>query len=117
MTKLPTITDERLTAIGRAAAGRDDLLLRSVDYTAVDYPTQTIATEALVRARLELTAPDGTGVDLRLFVKELRSPEHWPMLSVVPEELRPDFLDRFPWRLEIAAYTGPLRDQIGRAHV
>lgn len=112
MTKLPTITDERLTAIGRAAAGRDDLLLRSVDYTAVDYPTQTIATEALVRARLELTAPDGTGVDLRLFVKELRSPEHWPMLSVVPEELRPDFLDRFPWRLEIAAYTGPLRDQL-----
>ncbi|ACU74621.1 hypothetical protein Caci_5763 [Catenulispora acidiphila DSM 44928] len=101
----------RLTAIGRAAAGRDDLTLRSVAYSAVDYPGNTIATEALVRARLELTAPDGTGVEARLFVKELRSAEHWPLFGVLPQELRADFVD-FPWRLEIAAYTGPLRDQL-----
>lgn len=102
----------RLAAIGRAASGRDDVTLRSVTYTGVDYPAHTIATEALVRARLELTAPDGTPVEARLFVKELRSAEHWPLLDVVPPEVRADFLDGFPWRLEIAAYTGPLRDQL-----
>ncbi|WP_194909295.1 phosphotransferase [Catenulispora rubra] len=103
---------ERLAAIGRAVAGRDDLVLRSVTYTAVDYPTHTIATEALTRARLELAAPDGARVEARLFVKELRSAENWPMLGVVPPELRADFVDGFPWRLEIAAYTGPLREQM-----
>ncbi|TDU01864.1 phosphotransferase family enzyme [Streptomyces sp. 846.5] len=102
----------RLAAIGRAVAGRDDLSLRSVTYTAVDYPTQTIATEALVRAGLELAAPNGDRVRARLFVKVLRSAEHWPMLGVVPPELRADFVDGFPWRLEIAAYTGALRDQL-----
>jgi hypothetical protein len=34
------------------------------------------------------------------------------MLDLVPPQLRADFLDRFPWRLEIAAYAGPLRDQL-----
>jgi hypothetical protein len=101
-----------LTAIGRAATGRDDVSPRAVTYTPVAYPTHTIATEALVRARLELTAPDGTRVEAHLFVKELRSAEHWPLLRVVPPEVRADFLDGFPWRLEIAAYTGPLRDQL-----
>lgn len=103
---------ERLTAIGRAAAGRDDVSVRSVSYTGVGYPTRTIATEALVRARLELAAPDGTTLEARVFVKELRSAEHWPMLGVVPPELRADFVEGFPWRLEIAAYAGPLRDQL-----
>jgi hypothetical protein len=102
----------RLTAIGRAVTGRDDMTPRSVTYTAVDYPTHTIATEALVRARLELAAPDGTRAEARLFVKELRSAEHWPLLRAIPPEVRADFLDGFPWRLEIAAYTGPLRDQL-----
>lgn len=103
---------ERLTAIGRAAAGRDDVSVRSVSYTEVGYPTQTIATEALVRARLELATPDGTRLEARVFVKELRSAEHWPMLGVVPPDLRADFLEGFPWRLEIAAYSGPLRGQL-----
>ena len=102
----------RLTALGRSIAGRDDLSLRSVTYTAVDYPAHTIATEALVRARLGFTAPDGTGAEVRVFVKELRSAEHWPMLGAIPAELRADFAAGFPWRLEIAAYTGPLRDQL-----
>lgn len=105
-------TAAELTVIGRAATGRDDLTLRSVAYTAVDYPAQTVATEALVRARLELSAPDGTGVEARLFVKELRSAEHWPQLALVPPHLHADFLDGFPWRLEIAAYSGPLREQL-----
>lgn len=103
---------ERLTAIGRAAAGRDDVSVRSVSYAEVGYPTQTIATEALVRARLELVTPDGAALEARVFVKELRSPEHWPMLGLVPPELRADFLEGFPWRLEIAAYAGPLCDQL-----
>ncbi|MFC1436205.1 hypothetical protein ACEZDB_36790 [Streptacidiphilus sp. N1-3] len=112
MMKTPALTMDSAARIGRAVTGREDLELRSTAWSAVDYPTQTIATEALNRARLVFTAPDGTRVDLRLFVKELRSPEHWPMLSVVPPELRADFLDGFPWRLEIAAYTGPLREQL-----
>ncbi|NUP47820.1 MAG: aminoglycoside phosphotransferase [Catenulispora sp.] len=103
---------ELLADLGRSVTGRTDLRLRSATYEAVDYPTQTIATESLVRARLGLTAPDGTAVEARLFVKELRSAEHWPMLGAIPPEHRAEFVEHFPWRLEIAAYTGPLRDQL-----
>jgi len=81
-----TLDTGRLTAIGRAVAGRDDLLLRSVTYTAGGLPhAGPSPPKALLRARLELAARTVCRFEARLFVKELRSPEHWPMLDLIPQ--------------------------------
>lgn len=52
--------------------------------------------------RVSGTADDGARWGA--FVKQIQHPRHWPMLHVVPEALRPDFLANFPWRAELEAW-------------
>ncbi|MGX7677984.1 phosphotransferase [Jatrophihabitans sp. DSM 45814] len=103
---------EKLAEIGRMALGRQDLQLASANYLPVEYTISTIATERLTRARITMTSPTGDECTARVFIKTLHDASHWPMIRVIPDAIRPGFIERFPWRLEIAAYTGALDRQI-----
>jgi hypothetical protein len=66
----------------------------------VPYQFGSPATGALARLR-------GVTVDgepWSVFVKVLQHPRHWRLLDRVPDEVREDFLARFPWRAELGAW-------------
>lgn len=45
-----------------------------------------------------------TGAEWSFVVKSVHSVRHWPGLVMVPEHLRAQFVERFPWRTDIDAY-------------
>jgi hypothetical protein len=45
-----------------------------------------------------------------IFVKQLQSARVWPMLHVIPESHRGEWVQRFPWRIEIDAYRSRLSE-------
>jgi hypothetical protein len=40
-----------------------------------------------------------------VFVKSIGSPRHWPFITVVPEDMREEFILFFPWRAELDAHS------------
>jgi len=66
----------------------------------VPYQSGSPATGALARLR-GVTAD---GEPWSVFVKVLQHPRHWRLLDRVPDEVREDFLTRFPWRAELGAW-------------
>jgi hypothetical protein len=66
----------------------------------VPYQSGSPATGALARLR-GVTAD---GEPWSVFVKVLQHPRHWRLLNRVPDEVREDFLTRFPWRAELDAW-------------
>jgi hypothetical protein len=66
----------------------------------VPYQSGSPATGALARLR-GVTAD---GEPWSVFVKVLQHPRHWRLLDRVPDEVREDFLTRFPWRAELDAW-------------
>ena len=108
---LPALTDlgvaalppDRLNLLVSTAVGRP-VQVGTLTVSPVDYPEGSIATEALMRCAG--TAIDGNGECLhwRLFVKVLRAAWVWPFIELFPEFARQQWIDEFPWRIEIDAY-------------
>ena len=61
-------------------------------FDVVSYSFGSPATGGLYRLR---------GDDWSLFCKVLQHPKHWPMLPMLPPDVREGFLDGFPWRIEL----------------
>jgi hypothetical protein len=106
------ISPEALSRIVAKALGCERAKLSSVGVEVVDYPIGSIATGALLRCH-------GTAVDERdaqrewsIFIKLLQSARVWPMLHLVPEHLRSQYVEQFPWRTEIEAQRSAALTQV-----
>src|SRR4051812_37092959 len=83
---------------------------RPKDWTGLPagYEARSISTGALLRIR-------GTTLEEEpwsIFVKILQSPRHWPLIDVIPPELRQGVVDTFPWRDEADVLRSDLPDRL-----
>jgi hypothetical protein len=74
----------------------------------VAYESGSPATGALLRVHGQATG----GRSWSLFVKLLQHIRHWPLLHLVPEDVRDSFADWFPWRAELAAWDEPFAGRL-----
>ena len=102
-----TVTDEELAAIVSTALGRP-VTLESWQVTPVGYESLSPATGALLRVAGRTT----DGQDWSIFVKVLQHARHWPMLHLLPPDIRDDFVAEFPWRSELAAWEPGFADRL-----
>lgn len=99
MSTLQALTEDELADLGRTVTGVPTARIGDVRVEVVDYPIGTPTTEGLYRV---FGTADGVGWSC--FVKQLQSVRHWPLLSMVPEELREEFVQNLPWQLEVAVH-------------
>lgn len=103
--------DERaFTELVESITGRPGARPTAARVVPVDYLIGTPSTEELLRLFGTAMLPSGEQVDWSCFVKKLQSVRHWPMIHVVPEPARQDFIDNMPWRLEIAVHRSGIAD-------
>ncbi len=103
------VTRDHLEVIVGRCLGVEAPTLTSVRVATVVYPYGSIATGALMRC----SGTAMVGAEERrwsIFVKQLQSARVWPMLHLIPESHRADWVARFPWRIEIEAYRSRLPD-------
>jgi hypothetical protein len=98
--------EEDLTALVRTITGDPAAVASAVRVEAVDYPIGTPSTESLHR----VFGTTGDGADWSCFVKKLQSVRHWPMLHIVPEEVRAQFIHNLPWQLEVAVHRSNVNE-------
>lgn len=72
------------------------------------YPVLTPSTESLDR----VVAATGHGLDVRIFVKTIRSLRHWPLILMLPEAYRNAAIARFPWRTEADVYASSMLEAL-----
>jgi hypothetical protein len=117
-----------LTVLGRAAPGPEEMtavvqaaLERRVEIleaaaTPVGPPSVAIGTEAAMKvqgtAHEDHHDREADPVPWTVFVKVLRSPRHWPGITMVPAPLRQGFIDTFPWRVEADALGSDLPSRL-----
>ena len=83
------VGDVEVTTLVAEALGRDG---GESAFEVVSYNFGSPATGGLYRLR---------GDGWSLFCKVLQHPKHWPLLPMLPPEVQEDFLDGFPWRIEL----------------
>jgi hypothetical protein len=99
--------EEALTGVVSAALGRP-VTLAGFGTVPVAYQPGSPATGALLRVA-------GTTDDREpwsVFLKVLHHPRHWPRIGEVPAEIRQQFLDQYPWRMELAAWQPGFADRL-----
>jgi hypothetical protein len=101
---------DSLTDLVRAVTGSADAEPFGVTTEPVDYQLGTPTTEELLRVRGLAWHSDGSVRPWSVFLKRLQSATHWEHLDLVPEPFREEFVRQIPWRLEIAVYTGSVRE-------
>ncbi|MEO5832379.1 MAG: phosphotransferase [Nakamurella sp.] len=102
----------RLNLLVSTALGRP-VQVGTLTVTPVDYPSGSIATGALLRCAGTAVACDGECLHWRLFVKVLQSARVWPLLDIIPELARQQWVDEFPWRIEIDSYRSRVSELLG----
>ncbi|NEA32091.1 phosphotransferase [Streptomyces sp. SID13031] len=101
--------DERaLASLVGSATGLPGAVPTSARIEPVDYEIGTPSTEALLRVLGTAELPSGESVEWSVFLKKLQSTRHWPMMHLVPEELREAFIQNLPWQLEIAVHRSTI---------
>ncbi|WP_350281446.1 phosphotransferase [Kribbella sp. HUAS MG21] len=98
--------EEDLTALVRTITGDPASVAGAVRVEPVDYPIGTPSTESLHR----VFGSTADGADWSCFVKKLQSVRHWPMLHLVPEEVRAQFINNLPWQLEVAVHRSNITE-------
>ena len=98
----PVLTGVVSTALGRPVR------LAGFRTATVDYDPGSPATGALLR----VAGATSDGEPWRLFLKVLHHPRHWSRIGQVPEGVRQQFLDRFPWRGELVAWEPAFADRL-----
>jgi hypothetical protein len=83
---------------------------RPKDWTVLPagYEARSISTGALLRIRGTTHEEEPWSI----FVKILQSPRHWPLIDVIPPELRQGVIDTFPWRDEADVLRSDLPDRL-----
>jgi hypothetical protein len=102
------LDDQEYADLVRTVTGQPDAEPVDVRVELVDYPIGTPSTEALLRVSGTARLADGTTTRWSSFVKKLQSPRHWSQIELVPEQIREQFIQNLPWRLEIAAHESDL---------
>jgi len=75
-----------------------------------EYLIGTPSTEQLLRLFGTATLSDDSEVKWSCFVKKLQSVRHWPMIHIIPEPARQNFIDNMPWRLEVAVHRSDVAE-------
>ena len=101
------LDEEALTVVVSAALERP-VTLAGFATVPVAYQPGSPATGALLR----VSGTTGDGQPWSLFLKVLHHPRHWPRIGEVPAEVRQQFLDQFPWRMELAAWEPGFADRL-----
>jgi hypothetical protein len=101
------LEEEALTGVVSAALGRP-VTLTGFRTAPVPYQPGSPATGALLRVR----GTTGDGEPWSLFLKVLHHPRHWARIDLLPEEARPQFFERFPWRGELVAWEPGFADRL-----
>ena len=98
----PALTGVVSTALGRPVR------LAGFQTAAVDYDPGSPATGALLR----VSGTTADGERWRLFLKVLHHPRHWARIGQLPQAVRQQFLDQFPWRGELVAWEPGFADRL-----
>jgi len=99
--------EEALTGVVSAALGRP-VTLAGFGTVPVAYQPGSPATGALLR----VAGTTADGEPWSLFLKVLHHPRHWPRIGDVPAGIRQQFLDQFPWRMELVAWEPGFADRL-----
>jgi Phosphotransferase enzyme family len=104
-------SEAELTAMVRDILGRPNAHIVDWRVETVSYEIGTPLTGGLFRVRG--IASDGDCIeDWSLFVKLIRSWRHWPMLHIMPEDIREAMLQHPGWRNEPEVYRSRLADAL-----
>jgi hypothetical protein len=106
------LDDQELTGLVRTITARADAEPATVRVEPVDYAIGTPTTEALLRLHGTARLAGGESADWSCFVKRVQSARWWKGLDLVAEPLRVDFIEKLPWRLELAVHTTGLAAQL-----
>jgi hypothetical protein len=106
------LDDQELTGLVRTITARADAEPATVRVEPVDYAIGTPTTEALLRLHGTARLAGGESADWSCFVKRIQSARWWKGLELVAEPLRVDFIEKVPWRLELAVHTTGLAAQL-----
>lgn len=101
------LEEDALTGVVATALGRP-VTLAGFTCVPVAYQPGSPATGALLR----VSGTTGDGEPWSLFLKVLHHPRHWPRIGDVPDEVRQQFLDQFPWRMELVAWAPGFADRL-----
>jgi len=101
------LEEEALAGVVAAALGRP-VTPAGFATVPVAYQPGSPATGALLR----VSGTTGDGEPWSLFLKVLHHPRHWPRIGGVPAEIRQQFLDQFPWRMELVAWQPGFADRL-----
>ncbi|GAA1629480.1 hypothetical protein GCM10009744_16830 [Kribbella alba] len=102
------LDDQEFARLVRTITGQPDAEPGDVRVEPVGYLIGTPSTEALLRVFGTARLADGTTTNWSCFVKKLQSARHWSQLHLVPEQMRENFVQNLPWRLEIAVHQSTL---------
>lgn len=102
------LDDQAFTDLVRSITGRPDAEPATLRVEPVDYEIGTPSTEELLRLHGTATLTGGETASWSCFVKRLRSVKWWAGIAAVPAAFREDFIQKMPWRLEIAVHTSGL---------
>jgi hypothetical protein len=101
------LDEELLTGAVSAALGRP-VTPAGFATVPVAYQPGSPATGALLR----VSGTTGDGEPWSLFLKVLHHPRHWPRIGDLPAAIRQQFLDQFPWRMELVAWEPGFADRL-----
>ena len=101
------LDEPALTGVVSAALGRP-VRLAGFQTAPVDYDPGSPATGALLR----VAGTTSDGESWRLFLKVLHHPRHWARIGQLPQAVRQQFLDQFPWRGELVAWEPGFADRL-----
>jgi hypothetical protein len=104
------LDDVQLTELVRAVTGDPHATPLSTRVEPFPYEIGTPSTAALQRVFGTAHLSDGSTTNWRCFVKQLQSPKHWPLIHLVPEPFREEFIRNMPWMLEVAAHRSGIAD-------
>ncbi|ADB34612.1 aminoglycoside phosphotransferase [Kribbella flavida DSM 17836] len=99
-----------LTELVPTVTGDPDAVPLTVRVEQFPYEIGTPSTAALLRVLGTAQLSDGSTTDWACFVKKLQSPRHWPLIHLVPEHYRAEFIRKLPWQLEIAVHRSGLAE-------
>jgi Phosphotransferase enzyme family len=104
-------SDEELTVMVQDVLRRPNARIVDWRVESVPYEIGTPLTGGLFRVRGIVSDGDWIGA-WSLFVKLIRSWRHWPMLHIMPEEIREAMLQHPGWRNEPEIYRSGLADAL-----